>query len=63
MLAIAALGVVGALLIQAPAGIAGDPQAKAEWLDSVRPRFGGWTNILDTLGLFNDLQLASCSGS
>ena len=52
MLAIAVLGVFGSLLIQAPSGVLGDAAAKAEWLDSVRPRYGGWTNILDGLQLF-----------
>ncbi len=52
MLAIAALGVFGSLLIQAPSAVLTDAAAKAEWIDSVRPRYGGWTNILDTLQLF-----------
>jgi cytochrome c biogenesis protein len=53
ILALAALGVVGALVIQAPPGIVADPQAKADWLDTIRPRFGGWTSPMDALGLFN----------
>ena len=53
ILALAALGVVGALVIQASPGIVADPQAKADWLNEIRPRFGGWTDIMDTLGLFN----------
>ncbi|HYM84157.1 MAG TPA: cytochrome c biogenesis protein ResB [Candidatus Dormibacteraeota bacterium] len=53
ILALAALGVVGALLVQAPAGVQSDAAAKADWLDQVRPKYGGWTNIMDTLGLFN----------
>ena len=52
MLLIAALGVVGSLLIQAPTGVLGDPQAKAAWLDEVRPKYGGWTGIMNTLQLF-----------
>jgi len=52
MLAIALLGVAGSLLVQAPAAVLDDPAAKAEWLESVRPKYGGWTNVLDTLGLF-----------
>ncbi len=52
MLAIAALGVVGSLVIQAPPGVLTDPAAKADWLDGMRPRFGGWTNVMDTLQLF-----------
>jgi cytochrome c biogenesis protein len=52
MLAIAALGIVGSLLIQAPPGVLNDASAKADWLASVRPKYGGWTNILDTFQLF-----------
>jgi cytochrome c biogenesis protein len=52
MLAIAALGVVGSLVIQAPPGVLNDAQAKASWLDEIRPKYGGWTGILDTLQLF-----------
>jgi cytochrome c biogenesis protein len=52
MIAIAVLGVIGSLVIQAPVGITGDAQAKADWLNEVRPRFGGWTNAMDTLQLF-----------
>jgi cytochrome c biogenesis protein len=52
MLAIAALGVLGSLIIQAPPGIIGDAQAKASWLDEIRPKYGNWTGFLDTLQLF-----------
>jgi cytochrome c biogenesis protein len=52
MLAIAALGILGSLIIQAPPGILSDPQAKAGWLDEIRPKYGNWTGILDTLQLF-----------
>ena len=52
MLAIAALGVLGSLIIQAPPGIVADPAAKASWLDEIRPKYGGWTGFLDTLQLF-----------
>jgi cytochrome c biogenesis protein len=53
MLAIAALGVVGSLLIQAPGAAWADPAAKAEWIDGIRPRFGGWTDVLAFFDLFN----------
>jgi cytochrome c biogenesis protein len=53
ILALAALGLVGTLLAQAPAGIQSDPQSYATWLESLRPRYGGWTGIFDTLGLFS----------
>jgi cytochrome c biogenesis protein len=52
MLAIAALGVVGSLVIQAPPGVVADPGAKADWLDGIRPRFGGWTDVMNNLQLF-----------
>jgi cytochrome c biogenesis protein len=53
MLAIAALGVVGSLLIQAPAAVWSEQAARAEWLDGIRPRYGGWTDILATIDFFN----------
>ncbi len=53
ILALAALGVVGTMVMQAPAGIASDAAAKADWLDQVRPRYGGWTGILDQLQVFS----------
>ena len=52
ILVFAGLSLIGALVIQAPAGVTGDPQAKAEWLDSIRPKYGGWTGIMDQLQLF-----------
>jgi cytochrome c biogenesis protein len=53
ILGLAVLALMGALLVQAPAGLQGDPQAYATWLDSVRPKYGGWTGVLNTLGLFS----------
>lgn len=53
MLAIAVLGVLGSLLMQVPRDIVGLAQQEALWVDSVRPRYGGWTDILNALGLFN----------
>lgn len=52
MLALAVLGVIGAMVIQAPPGVLLDPDAKREWLNEIRPRFGGWTGIMDQLQLF-----------
>ena len=52
ILVLAVLGVIGSLVIQAPAGVLNDPAAKADWLNGIRPRFGGWTGIMDTLQLF-----------
>ncbi|MDP2350942.1 MAG: cytochrome c biogenesis protein ResB, partial [Chloroflexota bacterium] len=48
----AALGVLGSLVIQAPTGVLDDAAAKTSWLAEVRPKFGGWTNVLDTLQIF-----------
>jgi cytochrome c biogenesis protein len=53
ILALAALGLVGTLVIQAPAGLSADPRAHAAWVESVRPKYGGWTSVLDTLGMFS----------
>lgn len=53
ILFLAALALVGTLVAQAPPGIAGDPAAYQGWLEAIRPRFGGWTGILDALGLFS----------
>ncbi|WP_257210478.1 cytochrome c biogenesis protein ResB [Actinomyces ruminis] len=47
------LGLMGAILPQMPASTAGDAQATEQWLEQVRPAFGGWTGILHTLGAFN----------
>jgi cytochrome c biogenesis protein len=53
MLGIALLGVAGSLLLQMPLETAANARQEAFWVDSVRPRFGGWTDIFHTLGLFN----------
>ena len=51
-LAMAALGLIGALVIQLPAGVAADPSARTDWIAGVRPRFGGLTDLMDRLQLF-----------
>jgi cytochrome c biogenesis protein len=56
ILALAALALVGAILVQAPAGFSADPQGYAAWLEGLRPKYGGWVPILDTLGLFSVFQ-------
>jgi cytochrome c biogenesis protein len=53
ILILAILCVFGSLLIQMPSGIADGSPDKAQWLDSVRPKYGGWTSILDAFGLLN----------
>jgi cytochrome c biogenesis protein len=52
-LGMAFLGVLGAMIIQVPAGVEGDATAKLDWLAGVRPRYGGWTDIFDRLQLFD----------
>ena len=53
MLGLAVLGLIGTLLVQAAPGLGGDRQAYAAWLESIRPKYGGWTGVLDALGLFS----------
>jgi cytochrome c biogenesis protein len=53
ILFLALLGLVGALVAQVPAGMAADPGAYQQWLAGVRPKYGGWTDVIETLGLFN----------
>jgi len=52
ILVLAVLGVIGSLVIQAPPGVLNDPAAKSDWLNEIRPRFGGLTGIMDSLQLF-----------
>jgi len=56
ILGFAAFALAGTLLMQMPAGVADDPQARAGWLAEVRPKYGGWTGILDQLQLFTVFQ-------
>jgi cytochrome c biogenesis protein len=52
MIALAALGVVGSLVMQMPPGVAADAQARADWIVGVRPRYGDMTGLLDNLQAF-----------
>ncbi|MGI5952467.1 MAG: cytochrome c biogenesis protein ResB [Brooklawnia sp.] len=47
------LGLLGVLFPQAPAGVRDDPASKQAWLEGVRPTYGGWTDIMDSIGFFN----------
>lgn len=47
------LSLLGVLFPQAPNGTFNDPEMKTAWLDRVRGTYGGWTDILATLGIFN----------
>jgi cytochrome c biogenesis protein len=53
ILALGLLSLVGTLLVQAPAGMTADPQAYAAWVASVKPKYGGWTPVLNALGFFS----------
>ena len=53
ILGVALLGLIGTLVVQAPPGLSSDPGAHDAWLDSVRPRYGGWTGVFDALGFFS----------
>jgi cytochrome c biogenesis protein len=53
ILALGVLSFLGTLVSQAPAGLAKDPQAYATWVDTMKPRYGGWATVLDKLGLFS----------
>lgn len=53
MLVLAALAAVGAILMQMPRDIVGDAAREQLWVESLRPRYGGWTDVFNTLGLLN----------
>lgn len=46
------LSLIGALARQMPASVRLDAAAKAAWLEEVRPIYGGWTDIVDAIGVF-----------
>ncbi|MFP5415862.1 MAG: cytochrome c biogenesis protein ResB [Actinomycetes bacterium] len=52
ILAMALLTLVGVLFQQAPAGVLDDMQLRTSWLDTVRPRYRGWTDPLAAVGAF-----------
>lgn len=49
---LATLALFGTVIMQAPAGTFDDPGSAQSWLDSVRPRYGFWTDILAFAGFF-----------
>jgi cytochrome c biogenesis protein len=53
ILALAILTLVGTVVAQVPQGMGADREAYAAWLEGVRPKYGGWTNVLEALGLFS----------
>jgi cytochrome c biogenesis protein len=56
MLGLAVLGLIGSLLIQAPAGLASDQAAYTAWLQGLKPKYGGFVIVFDKLGLFSVFQ-------
>ncbi|MDO5499650.1 MAG: cytochrome c biogenesis protein ResB [Propionibacteriaceae bacterium] len=52
ILAMAVLTLLGVLFPQAPQGVLDDPAVRDQWLETMRPRFGGWTSPLAFAGLF-----------
>jgi cytochrome c biogenesis protein len=56
ILGLAVLALVGTLLVQAPPGLAADPKAYDAWLVGLKPKYGGFTMVLDKLGMFAVFQ-------
>jgi cytochrome c biogenesis protein len=52
MLAFGLMSFIGAMLMQAPAGLSADPAAYDAWLKTLQPKYGGWTPVFDRLGFF-----------
>jgi len=52
ILCLGLLSLVGTLLVQAPAGMGTDAATHASWVASIHSKYGGWTPVLDKLGLF-----------
>ena len=53
MILLALLCVAGSIFVQMPTGTDGDAATKQMFLDSVLPKYGGWTYLLDAVGLLN----------
>lgn len=56
LFALGLLTLAGTLLSQAPAEAQSSSATYAEWLNLVRPKYGGWTDVLNALGLFTVFQ-------
>ena len=52
ILALGLMSLIGALLLQVPAGLSADPAAYAAWLATANAKYGGWTMVFDKLGFF-----------
>ena len=54
ILVLAALGLVGIFLMQAPSEVASDPESYRQWVEGIaRPRYGGWTGLFSALRFFD----------
>lgn len=53
ILATGLLGVIGALTRQMSDAVRLDPVLRADWLDEMRPVYGGWTDVAAFVGIFN----------
>lgn len=53
ILAMSLFTLIGTILVQVPAGVRDDPELWASWLSTQRQRYGGWTDVLAALGMFN----------
>lgn len=58
ILLIAFTSLLGALIVQAPAGVLNNPLEYHRWLDTVRLKYGPLTDIYSTLGLFDVYNVA-----
>ncbi|MDR1512835.1 MAG: cytochrome c biogenesis protein, partial [Propionibacteriaceae bacterium] len=50
ILAFTVLALIGAVLTQAPQGTYADPAAKAQFLEQMAEKYGGWATPLNALG-------------
>ena len=53
ILSLSIVALAGTLIDQAPLPVVSDRIAYAMWLDEARGKYGGWTDTLDSLQLFN----------
>ncbi|MDO5494114.1 MAG: cytochrome c biogenesis protein ResB [bacterium] len=53
ILVMAFLALLGTMIAQIPAGVRQEPERYGEWLAQARERYGGLTDILHGLGMFN----------
>src|SRR5512140_2514865 len=53
ILLIAAIVLVGTIIDQAPPAVIANQAAYERWMATARARYGGWTDLLNQLQLFN----------